>query len=159
LSLALGVEVQGEILRGLPCIKRLNQLFCRAAGTSYPSDKIEKFIDDNKALMRRMYGEFLDNIEFFQQASQSQGRVFSRQGRSAESFDDVPNIFTESYHSDDPRGESFFKHIRSRRQTTPPGSANPNNSDRYNSSISLLDISIFTGFYPVQVEDKYLTFN
>lgn len=47
----------GEIIRGLPCVKRLNQLFCPTAGTSYPSTPIDKFIDDNKALMRRMYGE------------------------------------------------------------------------------------------------------
>ncbi|KAF2368577.1 Spaetzle [Trinorchestia longiramus] len=62
LSLALGVEVQGEIVRGLPCIKRLNQLFCRNAGTSYPSDNIETFIDDNKALTRRMYGDFQSDL-------------------------------------------------------------------------------------------------
>jgi len=47
----------GEIIRGLPCVKRLNQLFCGSAGTSYPSSKIDGFIDDNKALLRRMYGE------------------------------------------------------------------------------------------------------
>jgi len=47
----------GEIIRGLPCVKRLNQLFCGSAGQSYPSAKIDGFIDDNKALLRRMYGE------------------------------------------------------------------------------------------------------
>jgi len=47
----------GEIIRGLPCVKRLNQLFCPSAGTTYPNNAIDKFIDDNKALMRRMYGE------------------------------------------------------------------------------------------------------
>jgi len=47
----------GEIIRGLPCIKRLNQLFCGSAGNSYPMTKISTFIDDNKALLRRMYGE------------------------------------------------------------------------------------------------------
>ncbi|XP_018016754.1 protein spaetzle 3 isoform X2 [Hyalella azteca] len=62
LSLALGVEVQGEIVRGLPCIKRLNQLFCRNAGTSYPSENIESFIDENKALTRRMYGDFQSEL-------------------------------------------------------------------------------------------------
>lgn len=36
MSLALGVEIQGEIIRGLPCIKRLNQLFCPTAGNRYP---------------------------------------------------------------------------------------------------------------------------
>jgi len=47
----------GEIFRGLPCVKRLNQLFCGSAGNSYPQTKIHTFIDDNKALLRRMYGE------------------------------------------------------------------------------------------------------
>ncbi|ROT75284.1 hypothetical protein C7M84_006180 [Penaeus vannamei] len=114
LSLALGVEVQGEIIRGLPCIQRHNQLFCRTAGTSYPTEKIERFIDDNKALMRRMYGEFLDNFDTLQQSlqqSQSGGRTF-RTGRSAESFaDQIPELMTD-YHPDDQRGESFFSHIR-----------------------------------------------
>jgi len=52
----------GEILRGLPCVKRLqqgkiNKLSCGSAGNTYPSDSIDQFIDDNKALIRRMYGE------------------------------------------------------------------------------------------------------
>jgi len=52
-----GVAQTGEIVRGLPCIKRLNQLFCPSAGSSYPATAINKYIDDNRALMRRMYGE------------------------------------------------------------------------------------------------------
>lgn len=47
----------GEIVRGLPCVKRLQQLSCGSAGNTYPSEKIDLFIDDNKALIRRMYGE------------------------------------------------------------------------------------------------------
>jgi len=50
-------NIGGEIVGGLPCVKRLNQLFCGSAGSSYPSKSIDKFIDDNKALLRRMYGE------------------------------------------------------------------------------------------------------
>lgn len=59
-SMSLGMDVNnggGEIIRGLPCVKRLNQLFCPSAGTTYPTKSIDKFIDDNKALLRRMYGE------------------------------------------------------------------------------------------------------
>lgn len=59
-SMGLGMDVNnggGEIIRGLPCVKRLNQLFCPSAGTTYPTKAIDKFIDDNKALLRRMYGE------------------------------------------------------------------------------------------------------
>jgi len=47
----------GEIIRGLPCVKRLNQLSCSSGGSSYPAKAIDVFIDDNKALLRRMYGE------------------------------------------------------------------------------------------------------
>ena len=47
----------GEIIRGLPCVKRLNQLFCGSAGNTSPDKAIDKFIDDNKGLLKRMYGE------------------------------------------------------------------------------------------------------
>eukprot|EP00092_Neocalanus_flemingeri_P001646 GFUD01001756.1.p1 GENE.GFUD01001756.1~~GFUD01001756.1.p1 ORF type:complete len:247 (+),score=64.75 GFUD01001756.1:256-996(+) len=47
----------GEIIRGLPCVKKYNQLHCGSGGISYPSQGILNFIEDNKALMRRMYGE------------------------------------------------------------------------------------------------------
>merc|ERR1711990_1345346 len=47
----------GEIVRGLPCVKKLNQLSCGSAGNSYPREAIDKFIDENKALIKRMYGE------------------------------------------------------------------------------------------------------
>ena len=46
-----------ETIRGLPCIKKHNQLFCVSGGSSYPSKAIDKFIDDHKALLNRMYGE------------------------------------------------------------------------------------------------------
>lgn len=36
LSLALGYEIRGDIIRGAPCIKRYHQLFCPTAGNSYP---------------------------------------------------------------------------------------------------------------------------
>ncbi|XP_017774441.1 PREDICTED: uncharacterized protein LOC108561141 [Nicrophorus vespilloides] len=59
LSVALGLEIRGEFIRGVPCIKRYQQLFCPTAGNTYPLERIETFIDDNKALMKRMYGEFI----------------------------------------------------------------------------------------------------
>ena len=46
----------GEIIQDLPCVNRLNQLFCSSSGNSYPAKVINKFIEDNKALLRRMYG-------------------------------------------------------------------------------------------------------
>ncbi|CAH0564696.1 unnamed protein product [Brassicogethes aeneus] len=58
LSVALGYERSGEILRGVPCVKKNQQLMCPSPGPSYPLDRIELFIDENKALMKRMYGEF-----------------------------------------------------------------------------------------------------
>uniref|UniRef100_A0A6P7GE07 Protein spaetzle 3 n=1 Tax=Diabrotica virgifera virgifera TaxID=50390 RepID=A0A6P7GE07_DIAVI len=58
LSVVLGLELRAEYLRGVPCIKRNQQLYCPTAGNSYPLDRIELFIDENKALMKRMYGEF-----------------------------------------------------------------------------------------------------
>jgi len=47
----------GKILTGLPCIQRLNQLYCTSPGNTFPEKAISSFIDDNKALLRRMYGE------------------------------------------------------------------------------------------------------
>ena len=44
-------------LQDLPCTKRLNQLVCTGAGSSYPDNSITTFISDNKALLRRMFGE------------------------------------------------------------------------------------------------------
>jgi len=41
----------------LPCVMRYNQLYCSGPGNSFPAQKISQFIDDNKALLRRMYGE------------------------------------------------------------------------------------------------------
>lgn len=64
LSVALGLEIRGEIIKGTPCVKRFNQLFCPTAGNSYPIDRIEEFIDENKALMRRMYGSFQITTEY-----------------------------------------------------------------------------------------------
>jgi len=60
LAVVGGMDIKNgpnDILKDLPCVKRLNQLFCGSAGNNYPGDKISGFIDDNKALLRRMYGE------------------------------------------------------------------------------------------------------
>ncbi|CAM1313153.1 Uncharacterised protein g6175 [Pycnogonum litorale] len=58
LSVVLGIKIRGEIVRGYPCIKRLSQLYCPTPGKKYPQKKIDIFIDENKSLLRRMYGEF-----------------------------------------------------------------------------------------------------
>lgn len=36
LSVALGLDVRGDVIKGVPCIKRYHQLFCPTAGNSYP---------------------------------------------------------------------------------------------------------------------------
>lgn len=36
LSVALGLELRGEYIRGVPCIKKNQQLYCPKAGNSYP---------------------------------------------------------------------------------------------------------------------------
>ncbi|XP_039311616.1 protein spaetzle 3 isoform X2 [Solenopsis invicta] len=36
LSVALGIELKGDLVRGAPCIKRYHQLFCPTAGNTYP---------------------------------------------------------------------------------------------------------------------------
>ncbi|CAG5020583.1 unnamed protein product [Parnassius apollo] len=86
LSVALGYELQGQIIRGVPCVKRNYQLYCPTAGNTYPTDKIEMFIDENKALIRRMYGSF---------SIPGGGRVRRAPG--------VPDM-----HS----GDSYFRHVR-----------------------------------------------
>jgi len=47
----------GNILKNLPCTMRLNQLVCTGPGESYPGGSITTFVGDNKALLRRMFGE------------------------------------------------------------------------------------------------------
>ncbi|XP_076329714.1 protein spaetzle 3-like isoform X1 [Tachypleus tridentatus] len=78
LSIALGWEIRADIRRGYPCIRRLNQLYCPTPGNKYPnanttqgngggrtkreqrmkSERIDKFIDENKSLVKRMFGEY-----------------------------------------------------------------------------------------------------
>jgi len=48
---------EGNLIRDLPCVMRLNQLSCTGSGNSFPNTAIATYIDDNKALLRRMYGE------------------------------------------------------------------------------------------------------
>lgn len=36
LSVALGLNVRGDVIKGVPCVKKYHQLFCPTAGNSYP---------------------------------------------------------------------------------------------------------------------------
>ncbi|XP_037805555.1 protein spaetzle 3 [Lucilia sericata] len=121
LSVALGLDVRGDLIKGVPCIKRYHQLFCPTAGNSYPIDKIERFIDDNKALMRRMYGDFEMNM--------SDGGPRQQTKKRKRRFIDEPDIFLPpgvfpTFVPDDKveehaeeQGESYFGKLRNKRQT------------------------------------------
>ncbi|XP_032519122.1 protein spaetzle 3 [Danaus plexippus] len=113
LSLALGYELQGQVIRGVPCVKRNFQLYCPTAGNTYPLDKIETFIDENKALIKRMYGSF---------TVPGGTRVRRAPG--------VPDM-----HS----GDSYFRHIR---QTKPklPDTQSVNNTGRIDACESKTEI-------------------
>uniref|UniRef100_A0A1I8M8Y4 Spaetzle domain-containing protein n=1 Tax=Musca domestica TaxID=7370 RepID=A0A1I8M8Y4_MUSDO len=120
LSVALGLDVRGDLIKGVPCIKRYHQLFCPTAGNSYPIEKIERFIDDNKALMRRMYGDFEMNMD--------DGGPRQQTKKRKRRFIDEPDIFLPpgAYPSfvaddevephDEEHGESYFGKLRTKRQ-------------------------------------------
>ncbi|XP_066994516.1 protein spaetzle 3 isoform X2 [Anabrus simplex] len=117
LSLALGLEIRGEIIRGVPCIKRFHQLFCPTAGSSYPIERIEMFIDENKALMKRMYGEFQMSTEYgppssAQRRSVKRDTTESEQaGAGTRPLPGVPDL-------PEAEAESFFAKLRHSRQTS-----------------------------------------
>ncbi|ETN63612.1 Sptzle 3A (Spz3A) [Anopheles darlingi] len=124
LSVALGVSIHGDVIRGVPCIKKYHQLFCPSAGNTYPSDKIEMFIDENKALMKRMYGDF----EMASRFPSSPGRKRKRSATGTLLDEDTEDEFTllpelmDLY--GDPGGpvrlggDSYFSKLRSKRQSS-----------------------------------------
>lgn len=113
LSLALGYEIQGQIIRGVPCVKRNFQLYCPTAGNTYPLDKIETFIDENKALIKRMYGSF---------TIPGGARVRRAPG--------VPDVHT---------GDSYFRHVRQAKPPLPDAQA-VNNTGRIDACESKTEI-------------------
>ncbi|KAH8237571.1 hypothetical protein KR038_010055 [Drosophila bunnanda] len=131
LSVALGLDVRGDVIKGVPCIKRYHQLFCPTAGNSYPIEKIERFIDDNKALMRRMYGDFEMNMEGPGGGGggrQQQAKVRKRR------FIDEPDIFippgafaANVGEAPVEAGDSYFGQLRKKRQAAAGGSRNRGN--------------------------------
>jgi len=52
----------GTVLTDLPCVKRFNQLYCTGTGAAYPQQAISTYTDDNKALLRRMFGEMQEPV-------------------------------------------------------------------------------------------------
>ena len=51
------------------------KLSCGSAGNTYPTDAIDQFIDDNKALIRRMYGELQVVIKYHVKMYQSSLKI------------------------------------------------------------------------------------
>ncbi|XP_060666241.1 LOW QUALITY PROTEIN: protein spaetzle 3 [Drosophila nasuta] len=126
LSVALGLDVRGDVIKGVPCIKRYHQLFCPTAGNSYPIDKIERFIDDNKALMRRMYGDFEMNMEGGGGGGGGGGGQAKVRKRR---FIDEPDIFIPpgAYAATaGEAGDSYFGELRKKRQAAAGGASNRN---------------------------------
>lgn len=56
--LACTLDIRAEIVKGYPCFRRLNQLYCPTPGNNYPKERIDMFIDENKSLIRRMFGQY-----------------------------------------------------------------------------------------------------
>merc|ERR550532_420275 len=60
LNVSTGLEPGGtggaNILQNLPCTLQYNQLKCSGPGSDYPASAISQYVDDNKALLRRMSG-------------------------------------------------------------------------------------------------------
>lgn len=80
------------------------------------SDRIEHFIDENKALMKRMYGVF-EMDEDFGPPSHQPGKRRRRNAKFGEP-DGGPSL---RYTNNDPAievGDSFFKKARNTRQTS-----------------------------------------
>ncbi|XP_053672565.1 protein spaetzle 3 [Anopheles nili] len=130
LSVALGLSIHGDVIRGVPCIKKYHQLFCPSAGNTYPSDKIEMFIDENKALMKRMYGDFEMASRFPTSPGRKRKRSASGGGPYDGEDDDDFTLLPElmDLYGDpggDVRlgGDSYFSKLRKKRQNQSSGQA------------------------------------
>jgi len=133
LSVALGLEIRGEVIHGTPCVKRHNQLFCPTAGNTYPVDRIEQFIDENKALMKRMYGIFEMYQEYGppseygppQFSAPTMKRKRDVDGAYAYNRTMPPGVpdrigpIIKRYDTDDKTGDTDSEEHRSKRQTNP----------------------------------------
>ncbi|KAH8412975.1 hypothetical protein KR009_007250 [Drosophila setifemur] len=124
LSVALGLDVRGDVIKGVPCIKRYHQLFCPTAGNSYPIEKIERFIDDNKALMRRMYGDFEMNMEGPGGGGRQQAKARKRRFIDEPDIFIPPGAFAANAGETIEAGDSYFGKLRKKRQAAAGGNRN-----------------------------------
>eukprot|EP00096_Caligus_rogercresseyi_P008119 TRINITY_DN2649_c0_g1_i2.p1 TRINITY_DN2649_c0_g1~~TRINITY_DN2649_c0_g1_i2.p1 ORF type:complete len:258 (+),score=58.30 TRINITY_DN2649_c0_g1_i2:71-844(+) len=53
-------EGASSVPNGLPCVRMHNQLRCSSPGAAYPVGKISSFIDEHKALVKRMFGDMVE---------------------------------------------------------------------------------------------------
>ncbi|KAJ6649106.1 Protein spaetzle 3, partial [Pseudolycoriella hygida] len=123
LSVALGLEIRGEVIQGTPCIKRHNQLFCPTAGNSYPVERIEQFIDENKALMRRMYGDFEMVTQYGPPLQSNKRKRDTNYVNNSTMAPGVPDMIgpPDNIINTDQSGSgaSYFEEYRKKRQTNP----------------------------------------
>ncbi|XP_058814843.1 protein spaetzle 3 [Topomyia yanbarensis] len=124
LSLALGLNVRGDVIKGVPCVKKNHQLFCPTAGNSYPIDKIETFIDENKALMKRMYGDFeMSSRNPPQQQSRKRKRHLQEADDHFTILPELMDLYGVPGSPDAPEmfvgggGDSYFGKLRNKRQS------------------------------------------
>lgn len=148
LSVALGVELRGDLIRGVPCVKKFHQLFCPTAGNTYPLDRIERFIDENKALMRRMYGDFEMSSGYGpptrEPGHRTRRRRKSREARKHDHPDGGPSLrdtLDPGKETNDGGGDSFFAHVRNTRAPRQsPGKNQNNDSGRVDACESKVEI-------------------
>jgi len=124
-------DVGGEIVGGLPCVKRLNQLFCGSAGNTYPREEIDTFIDDNKALLRRMYGELQDKtsvrvVRTFRDTRSSRFRRDVLEGTLEEMLDEEEE--EETIYNDN--RDNVTVSVRTKRQSKFPGSSDSKKNNK-----------------------------
>lgn len=92
-----------------------------------PRDRIENFIDENKALMRRMYGDFEMTTKYGPPGRGSKKKRSAMSFGADEDFLDeipgIPDMIAPAGSEQDPvrhessGGESFFAKFREKRQT------------------------------------------
>ncbi|CAD1472380.1 unnamed protein product, partial [Heterotrigona itama] len=144
LSVALGVELRGDLVRGVPCIKKYHQLFCPTAGNTYPIERIERFIDENKALMKRMYGDF-EMSSGYGSPTKEPGHRTRRRRKSREATehnipDGGPSFRDELHPKIEADGDSFFANIRRIRNPRQSPGKNRNDSGRVDACESKVEI-------------------
>jgi hypothetical protein len=103
------------------------------------SDKIESFIDENKALMKRMYGYFEAENEYGSSIQQGKKRKRMLYGAAANppNLPDLDEIYyppgegPNPVRDAGPSGDSYFSKLRNKRQTRTSSSSN-SSSNRSN---------------------------